>query len=62
MILNELIFYLGQNEDCSLGDSISDSSEKLLRGRREGQHICDFGEGGVHAIRYIFLGKVSASH
>ena len=23
--------YLGQNEDCSLGDSISDSSEKLLQ-------------------------------
>ena len=24
-------FYVGQNEDYSLGDSISDSSEKLLR-------------------------------
>ena len=24
-------FYLGQNEDDSLGDSISDSSEKLLQ-------------------------------
>ena len=24
-------FYLEQNEDCSLGDVISDSSEKLLQ-------------------------------
>ena len=24
-------FYLGQNEDCGLGDSTSDSSEKLLQ-------------------------------
>jgi len=31
-------FYLGQNEDCSLGDSTSDSSERLLqRGSGEGQ-------------------------
>ena len=28
----------------------------------EGQYICDFSEGGVYAIRYIFLQKVSASH
>ena len=48
--------YLGQNEDCSLGDSISDSSEKLLqRGGGEGQYLCDFGEGGVHAIKHIFF-------
>ena len=40
-------FYLGQNEDYSLGDSTSDSSEKLLqRGNWEGPYICDFGEGG----------------
>ena len=39
-------FYLGQNEDCGLGDSTSDSSEKLLhRGRGEGQDVCDFGAG-----------------
>ena len=36
-----------QNEDNSLGDSFSDSSEKLpQRGSEEGQHICDFAEGG----------------
>ena len=38
-------FYLGQNEDCSLGDSTSASSEKLLqRSRGEGQYMCDLGE------------------
>ena len=39
-ILRELQvkFYLGQNEDCSLGDSTSNSSEKMLqRGRGEDQ-------------------------
>ena len=57
------LFYLGQSQDYSPGDIISDSSEKLLqRGRREGQYICDFGEEGVHAIKHIFfLQKVSAS-
>ena len=33
-------FYLGQNEDCSLGGSISDSSERLLqRGSGGGNNI-----------------------
>ena len=58
-------FYLGQDEDFSPGDSISDNSEKLLqRDSGEGQYICDFGEGGrVHAIKHIFFfffQKVSA--
>ena len=26
----------------------------------EGQYICDFGEGGLHAIRHIFFPEVSA--
>ena len=56
-------FCLGQNEDCSPGDSTLDSSEKLLqRGRGEGQYLCAFGEGGVHAIKHVFLQKVSAGH
>ena len=39
--------YLGQNKDFSLGDSTSDSSEKLLeRVQGEGEYTCDFGEGG----------------
>ena len=40
--------YLGKNEDYSLGDTISDSSEGLLwRGKRGAQYIYinDFGEG-----------------
>ena len=42
-------FYLGQNEDCSLGDSTSDSSETLRqRGSGEGQEMCDFSDW-VHA-------------
>ena len=40
----------------------SQITEKLLRrGTGEGQYVCDFGEGGVQAIRQI-LQKVSASH
>ena len=50
------LFYLRQNEDYSPGDSSSDSSEKLLqRDRGNGQHICDFGQGGVQAIKHIFF-------
>ena len=46
--------YLGQNEENSLR-----YSEKLpQRGKGQGQYICDFGEGGVHAIKHIFLQKV----
>ena len=55
-------FYLGHKEDCSLEDSTSDSSEKLLqRGREKDQYICDFGEGGIRALRHIFSQKVSTS-
>ena len=47
-------FYLGAKWDDSLRDSLSDSSQKLLqRGRGEGQYICDFGEGGVYAVKHI---------
>ena len=47
-------FYLGENENCSPGDSISDSSEKLLqRGKEESQYLCDFGEGRVHTTKYM---------
>ena len=53
--------YLGQNEDCSLGDSRSDSLE-TARERQWGRsvYIRDFSEGGVHAIKRIFVQKVSA--
>ena len=56
-------FYLGQNEDYSLGGSISDSTVKLLlRGRGEGQDIHDFGEGGSTWNQTQILAKVAASH
>lgn len=54
-------FYLEQNEDNSLGDSFSDSSEELpQRGSEEGQHICDFAKGGcvkpsIHFGRSLLL-------
>ena len=37
--LPQVKFYLGQNEDCSPGDSVSDSSEKLLEEARGGARI-----------------------
>ena len=40
-------FYLGQNEDCSPGGSISDSSERLLQSGSRGRQYIRFGEGGV---------------
>ena len=63
-------FYLGPNEDYSLGGSISDSSEILLqRGRGKCQYICSFGEGGgtcnqVHILQNLgaSLVKVTAIH
>ena len=33
------LFYWGQNEDCSLGGSISDSSERLLQSGNGGKSI-----------------------
>ena len=56
-------FYLGQNEDCSQGDSTSGSSEKLLQrgGDGGGQNIYDFGERKIHTVKHIFFQKVSAS-
>ena len=48
-------FYWGQNEGYSLGDSILDSSEKLVqRDGGEGQYMCDFGEGGVLGTKHFF--------
>ena len=49
-------FYLGQNEDYSLGDNTSGSSEKLLHGvGEEGQYICNFDERRVPATKHIFF-------
>ena len=43
-------------KDYSPGDSTSHSSEKRLqRSRGKGQYICDFGGGGIHAIKHILF-------
>ena len=47
-------FYLGQKEDYSPGDSISDSSEELLqRGGGKVSIIYDFSEGGTCSQAHI---------
>ena len=49
-------FYLGQCEDCSLGDSTSDSSEKLFKEvAGKDTYICSFGKQEVHAVKHIFV-------
>ena len=55
---------MGQNEDCSQGDSTSDSSEKLLQrdGGGGGQNIYDFGEGGVQRSQVFTYKRFSTSH
>ena len=45
------LFYLGQNEDYSPGDSISESSEKLLQ-RGRGKVSIDVILVKVHAIKH----------
>ena len=52
---------MGPNEDYSLGDSPSDSSEKLLWRGGGHQYIYDFTEGGLFVIRHTFW-QVTASH
>ena len=55
---------MGQNEDYSLGNSISESAEKLLqRGKGEGHfiYIYHFSEERVPAVKHTFRQKLSAS-
>ena len=43
-------------------ETVPQVTEKLLqRGERGGQYIRNFGEGGVHLIKYLPLQKFSAS-
>ena len=56
-------FYWGQNEEYSLGDNISDSSEKLLqRGREEVNIFVILVKGEYMWQSTYLLQKVSASH
>ena len=43
-------FYLGQNEDCSPGGSISDSSERLLQSGSRGESIYKVLVKGEHRV------------
>ena len=61
----ELSFIWDQNEDCSLGDSISASSDKLLpraRGQRSIYVILlkgEFTQSSIHLIKGFLLGMRS---
>ena len=57
------LFYLGQNEDDSLGDSTSDSSERLLqRGSGEKSIYKILVKGEFSVIKHSFYKRYSASH
>ena len=59
--VNYMLYYLGQNEDCVLGNGASGSSERLLRrGRGEGQYTPDSGKAG-NTDNHARVQKVSAS-
>ena len=48
-------FYLGQNEDCSPGGSISDSSERLLQSGSGGKSIYkDLVKGEFNTMKHTF--------
>ena len=56
-------FYLGQNEDCSPGDSMSDSSERLLQRVSGGRLIHRIlVKGEFNEIKHLFYKRFSASH
>ena len=57
------LFYLRQNEDYSLGDSISYSAKKLLqRGGGKISNMWFWWRGGYVELNTWFLQKVSASY
>ena len=51
-------FYLGQNEECSLEDSLSDSSERLLQSSSGGRSIKVLVKGEFstmkHSLQKVF--------
>ena len=56
-------FCLGQKEDCILGDSISDSSGRLLQRTSGGRSIYKiFEKGEFNAIKCLLYKRFSASH
>ena len=56
-------FYWGQNEDCSSGGSISDSSDRLLKSRSGGQSIYKvLMKGAFKTTKHSFYKRVCVSH
>ena len=56
-------FYLGQNEDCILGGSISDSSERLLQSDiRERSIYKVLVKGGFNPVEHSFYKRFFVSH
>ena len=59
----KLSFLWGQNEDCSLGESISDSSERLLQscsGEKSIYKVLVTGE--FNTMKHSFYKRFSVSH
>ena len=56
-------FYLGQNEDCSLGGSLSDSSERLLQSGSRGESIYKvLVKGEFNTMKHSFYKRFFVSH
>ena len=56
-------FYLGQNEDYSLGGSISDSSERLLQSGSGGKSIYKvLVKGEFNAMKHSICKRFFVSH
>ena len=59
----ELSFIWGQNEDCSPGGSISDSSERLLQNSSGGKTICKvLVKAEFNTMKHSFYKRFFASH
>ena len=56
-------FYLGKNEDCSPGGSISDSSERLFQSSSGGKSIYKvLVKGEFNTMKHSFYKMVFVSH
>ena len=55
-------FYLYQNEDCSLGDSTSNSSEKFQRGNGEKSIYMILMKREFSVIKHLLYQRFSASY
>ena len=55
-------FYLGQNEECSLEDSLSDNSERLLQSRSGGRSIKVLVKGEFSTMKHSFYKRYFVSH